>query len=272
MQEIFWLKLDKFKYYEFFSNLVKLENQKIIFTPNPEILLKVRDDTEFKNMLEKADFLLPDGIGLFIAFQILEENNRFFRLLKIPYYFFNLFFRRNTLYERYWDRICWSDLTKDLLNYAEKNAIKITIIDLYNPSDIKKVESQSIFSGKLKEKFNNLNFDYFIYNPEKKLEIIDQIKNSSSKIVFSTLWMKKQEQSVIEIMENCSNIKLWLWVWSSFDYYIWFQKRAPYIFRTLWLEWFYRLLTWPKKIDRLNRLYNAIIVFLWEVVKYQKKK
>jgi N-acetylglucosaminyldiphosphoundecaprenol N-acetyl-beta-D-mannosaminyltransferase len=95
------------------------------------------------------------------------------------------------------------------------------------------------------------------------------IKNSTSKMLFSTLWMKKQEQSVVEIMEKCPNIKLWLWVWSSFDYYIGFQKRAPYLFRALWLEWFYRLLTWPRKIDRLKRLYNAIVVFLIEIIKFK---
>jgi hypothetical protein len=74
-----------------------------------------------------------------------------------------------------------------LVNYSEKNNIKITILDLYNPTDSKKVKSQEIFSSKLKEKFPNLEFDYFIYEPSKKTEIIEQIKNSDSKIVFSTL-------------------------------------------------------------------------------------
>jgi hypothetical protein len=35
------------KYADFFTELVKLENAKIVFTPNPEILLKVREDSEF---------------------------------------------------------------------------------------------------------------------------------------------------------------------------------------------------------------------------------
>ena len=79
--------------------------------------------------------------------------------------------------------------------------------------------------------------------------------------------MKKQEESVIEVMENCKNIKLGLWVGSSFDYFIGFQKRAPKIWRSLWLEWFYRLLTWPRKLDRIKRLYRAIFLFIFEVFK-----
>jgi hypothetical protein len=78
-------------------------------------------------------------------------------------------------------------LTKDLVNYCEKNGIKITILDLYNPTDAKKVESQSIFLCKLSEKFPKLGFDYIIYNLDKKDEIIDMIKNSTSKMLFSTL-------------------------------------------------------------------------------------
>jgi N-acetylglucosaminyldiphosphoundecaprenol N-acetyl-beta-D-mannosaminyltransferase len=79
--------------------------------------------------------------------------------------------------------------------------------------------------------------------------------------------MKEQEKSVIEVMEKCKNIKIWLGVGSSFDYIINFQKRAPKFWRVLGLEWFYRLLTWPKKLNRLKRLYNAIFVFIFEVIK-----
>jgi UDP-N-acetyl-D-mannosaminuronic acid transferase (WecB/TagA/CpsF family) len=112
------------------------------------------------------------------------------------------------LYKKYGDRICGSDLTKHVLAKAIKNHTKITIIDLYNPTDIKKVESQKIFSEKLKEKFPKINFDYFIYDEKEKNKILEQIKKSDSKILFSTLGMKQQEKSVVEIMKSCSNIKL----------------------------------------------------------------
>lgn len=271
--KIFWIKIQNLKYKELLKKITKFEKQNIVFTPNPEILLKIKNDSEFKNILQKADFLTSDWIWLYIAYQILDNNFwKFINFLLLPYFFFNLFFRRKYLYEKYWERICWSDLTKDLLIYTEKNNIKITILDLYNPTDTKKVASQSIFKEKLQEKFPNLNFDYFIFNPEKKEEIFEKIKNSESKILFSTLGMKKQEENVLETMKNCENIKIWLWVWSSFDYFIGFQKRAPKIWRSLGLEWFYRLLTWPKKIDRLKRLYRAIFLFTFEVLKEKNRK
>jgi exopolysaccharide biosynthesis WecB/TagA/CpsF family protein len=78
--------------------------------------------------------------------------------------------------------------------------------------------------------------------------------------------MKKQEKSILDIMNSCDNIKIWTWIWSSFDYIIGFQKRAPNIWRYLWLEWLYRLATWPQKINRLKRLYRAIFIFIYKVI------
>jgi len=266
--QIFWIKLNNLKYKDFLKKITKLEKQNIVFTPNPEILLKTKTDSEFKKLLLKANYLTPDGIGLYIAFQILDNSlPKIINVILLPYFFFNLFFRRKYLYKKYWDRICWSDLTKDIVEFAQKNNIKITIIDLYNPTDTKKVESQKVFPGLINKKFPKLDFSYFIYKPSKKENIINKIAKSKSKILFSTLWMKKQEESVVEIMRTAKNIKLWLWIWSSFDYFIWFQKRAPKFLRALWLEWLYRLITWPKKIDRIKRLWSAIFVFVWEVIK-----
>jgi hypothetical protein len=78
-------------------------------------------------------------------------------------------------------------LTIDLLKFANKENIKITIIDLYNPNDEQKVASQEIFAERLKQIYTNLNFDYIIYDESKKEEIIENIKNSDSKVLFSTL-------------------------------------------------------------------------------------
>ncbi len=266
--KIFWLKIDNIKKEKLLNNITKFEKQNIVFTPNPEILLNTLSDKEFLQNLKKADYLTNDGIWLYIAYQIIDNN--FWKIINtilLPYFVFNLFFKRKKLYKKYWDRICWSDLTNDLINFCLKNNTKITIIDLYNPNDKNKVNSQKVFEKKLQEKFPKLNFDYFVYNPEKKQEIINQIKKSDSKILFSTIGMKKQEASVIEIMEQAQNIKIWLWVGSSFDYFVWFQKRAPKIWRKIWLEWFYRLFMWPQKIKRLKRLYNATFVFVYKVIR-----
>ena len=267
--KIFWIQFTATTTAEILDDLPSILVQAkstTIFTPNPEILLKQNQESEFRNILKQADYLVPDGIWLYIAAQLLEYDSKIMRVVLLPYFFFNLFFRRTMLYGKYWERICGSDLTRLLLDYAVKNNVGITILDPFFPKDLPKVASQKNFKKNLSEQFPGLNFDFFIYNPEHKSNIISQIRKSDSQILFSTLWMKVQEQSILEIMSQCWNIKLWLWVGSSFDYFIGFQKRAPKLWSLLWLEWLYRLATSPNKTRQFSKVWNAICVFLWKVI------
>lgn len=271
--KIFWLEILNNKYSNFFEDIKKLDKRLIISTPNPEMLLKASKDNDFYEILKKSDFLVPDGIWLFLAFQIIDNYRWFFfEFINLPFYIFNLIFRKKNLYKKYWERICWSDLTLDLLKFSETNNKKVVIIDLYNPKDKQKIVSQKLFEGKLQKIFYNLDFEYFIYKQEEKENIIENIKKSQSEILFSTLGMKLQEESILEIMSKCENIKLWIWVWSSLDVLTWFQKKTPYIIKKIGFEWFYRLLKWPRKFNRLLRLWNAIFVFPYKVMKIEQKK
>ena len=39
----------------------------MVFTPNPEIILECKKDKELENIINSADMVLPDGIGVVIA-------------------------------------------------------------------------------------------------------------------------------------------------------------------------------------------------------------
>ena len=106
----------------------------------------------------------------------------------------------------------------------------------------------------------------------KRLNVFTSSNNQEKLLKFAVLLsafedraveFKIQEENVVETMKNCENIKLWLWVGSSFDYFIGFQKRAPKAWRAIWLEWLYRLITWPRKLERIKRLWRAIFVFIF---------
>ena len=266
--DIFGICIKPLQKIELFEDISAFSSQKILFTPNPEILLRVKNDYWFWELLQKADYLTSDGIGLYVAYQILDSRLPFFlNILALPYYFFNLFFRRYYLYKIYWERITWNDLTKELLFWCEKQRVPIIVSDLYNPTDLNKVSAQNIFLEKMREVYPKLEIDFFIWNTQRKEQILEKMKNSKGKILFSTLWMKAQEENVLEIMKNCPHIKLGLWVGSSFDSITGLQKRAPKLWRDIGLEWLYRLVFWPQKLKRLKRLWNAIFVFIYEIYK-----
>jgi len=51
-----------------------LEGQKtLIVTPNPEMLYAASQDTKLQKILESAQIALPDGIGIFVGYQILTS-------------------------------------------------------------------------------------------------------------------------------------------------------------------------------------------------------
>ncbi|MCT4617244.1 MAG: WecB/TagA/CpsF family glycosyltransferase [Candidatus Gracilibacteria bacterium] len=265
--KIFGIEMSKLKYTNFLKEITennKDNSQKIIFTPNPEILLDSLTDDNFKQNLLKADYLTPDGIGLYLAYQILDnKHNKFINFLLLPYYILKLFLATDSLYNKYGDRICGSDLTNDLLDYAEKNSLEIAILDLYNPTDKNKVESQKTLIEKLNKKFKNIKFNLIIYRNNND-EVIKILNNQNNFALLATLGGKKQEQAIIDILPH-TKISLGLGIGSSIDYQIGFQRRAPKLMRSLGLEWLYRLIMGPQKIKRLKRIYNATFRFIYNI-------
>ena len=283
--KIFEIDIPKLLYSDFFWEITKyIEEKNIIkgksiFTPNPEICLETLSDKAFLDTLQQADYLTSDGIGLFLAYQIEDfmkhtETRGIKRKIQafflLPYFILRLLFQKEVLYSLYGERICGSTITEDLLYFCEKKAIPIAILDPYFPHDVAKCESQRFFSENLKKVFPKLNFEYHIYTEVRKTEIFEKIRENQAKVLFSTLWMKRQEYSIIEALNVCPNIHLGLAVGSSFDYFTGFQKRAPEIFRSLGFEWVYRIFTSPNKLKRLKRIYHAVVIFPCKVIYYER--
>lgn len=277
MMKIFWLKIWSYTYQDFLRETTDFlhdtsdEKWKAIFTPNPEICLEALEDREFLEVLQQADYLTSDGIWLYLAYQI-QDVSKLVAILLFPYFLFNILFRKKYIYKKYGERICGSDLTTSILEYAQHQGMRVAIIDPYYPDDKQKCISQESFKEKLSEKFPRLNFDFYVYTEKVSEKIFEGIKKSEAKILFSTLGMKRQEISILKWLETCPGLRLGLGVGSSFDYYIWFQKRAPKIFRNLWFEWLYRIFTSPNKWIRIKRIHKALLVFPVKVLLHQSNE
>lgn len=266
---IFWLEIKPLNYENLFQNIVSTSQRKIkIFTPNPEIMLRVKEDEDFKKTLNEATYLTSDGVGLFIAYEILSNNYpKILNIALTPYYIFKMIFNRDYFYRKFGDRICGSDLTKDLLDYYNTKNGSVAIIDPYYPEDKNKVESQKTLTQKLEKLYPNLKIKLHILSKDKE-EIRKEITKDKPELLLVTTGMKSQEEMVNYILEE-ADVKIAMWIGSSIDYLIWFQKRAPEFFRKFGLEWMYRLATWPQKLKRINRIYQALVVFLISIILYK---
>lgn len=218
---------------------LKNNNQTSIYTPNTEIVMTCQKDKEFLDLINKADIVVPDGIGLIYASKI----------KKIPLK----------------ERIAGYDVSVKLLELANENNLKLYMIG-GKPGVVEKA-AKRISDIYPNIKICGYNHGYFkgthIDTPEheEEIKIINDINKKSPDILFVGFGAKKQEKW-IEYNRDKINAKIIIGNGGTIDGLAGNVKRAPNIFIKLGLEWFYRLIQEPKRIKRQI----VIPVFLFKII------
>jgi UDP-N-acetyl-D-mannosaminuronic acid transferase (WecB/TagA/CpsF family) len=108
-----------------------LEGQKtLIVTPNPEMLYAASKDIKLQKILESAQIVLPDGIGIFVGYQIIASRlPKWIKYILLPYWCLCAIAQTEGFKTYYGERITGSRLTPDILSYAAQNQIGVNIID-----------------------------------------------------------------------------------------------------------------------------------------------
>src|SRR5690625_3261265 len=68
-----------------------------VVTANPEIVMKAREDAGYKEIIQTADYIVPDGVGILMAAKIMRQPLQ--------------------------ERVAGSDLMMDLLTFAEEQGL-----------------------------------------------------------------------------------------------------------------------------------------------------
>ncbi len=207
----------------------------IIVTPNPEIIVKAREDAEFREILNSASLCTADGIGVVYASK----------------------FYKNKINER----VCGYDMTIEMLKlHKETNA------SFYLLGAGKGVAEKAVQN--LKSTYTGINVvgchdGYFDEEEEKK--IIEEIISLKPSILILGLGMKKQEKFATKY-KDVIPCKITFCVGGTIDVLSGEAKRAPDIFIKFNLEWFYRLMKNPKRFFRMLSLpYFMILVFIEKI-------
>ena len=98
-------------------------------------------------------------------------------------------------------------------------------------------------------------------NMDKIVSIVNQVQ---PEILIVALGMPKQEKWINENLKEMPSVKLAIGVGGSFDFISGKTKRAPRFLQSLGLEWLWRFILQPW---RIKRVFNAIIIFPWLVLK-----
>jgi N-acetylglucosaminyldiphosphoundecaprenol N-acetyl-beta-D-mannosaminyltransferase len=196
-------------------------------TPNPEMLVEAHKNPPFKKILNSANLSIPDGIGLKLFSKI-----------------------------RY--RVAGTDVFNAICSRSVEGGSSIFLLGGFgNTSERLRNVLQKDFPGI--NILGSLEGD-----PDKASDklVVSEIKKitEGKKIdfLFVAYGHPKQENWIAR-NTNKLNTGVAGGVGGAFDFYLGVQKRAPFVMRSLGLEWLFRLLRQPRA--RFKRIFDAVVVF-----------
>lgn len=201
----------------FRKRLAKREGTFVV-TANPEIVMAARENKEFAHMVQQADFVTADGIGVVKAAAMLQTP--------LP------------------ERVTGYDLMTELLKIANENSYKVYLIGA-KPEVIKETVKKVRHDY---PKIDLVGFQDGYYQDDSK--VIESVIQCAPQLVFAALGAPKQEEFLLKIRPSLSESFL-MGVGGSFDVLSGLAKRAPKWMQKIHLEWFYRLIKEPSRWRRM---------------------
>ena len=206
-------------------------------TPNAEIVYEAIYDDSFRDLLNGAALVLPDGAGVVLGARILGTP--------------------------LWGKVAGIEFGEAVCASMAKSGGRVYLLG-------GKPGVAELAAQKLTEKYPGLNIcgtadGYF----KDEAPVIEKVNAAKPDVLFVCLGAPKQEK----FMKNHLNeldAKLMLGLGGSLDGYAGVAKRAPQWMIDLYLEWLYRLIKEPKRFGRMMRLPKFVILCVKEKLRRAK--
>lgn len=213
------------------KDAIKFKKQLHLITLNPEMVARQSWDQEFRQVLQEAELLVPDGIGIVWAARILGK--------KIA------------------SRISGVDLAEVLFDEGSKQGWRVFLVG----------GSELVITRacqEIKKRFPLLSIVGFQhgYFKEEKV-VVDMINSQKPDIVLVGMGSPRQELWIARFRGQLE-ASVFLGVGGSFDVWSGLKPRAPRLMQEIGLEWLYRVIREPK---RLLRVVPSFGRFGWIVAK-----
>lgn len=196
---------------------------KIVVTPNAEILQMYSTDPAVKEALEKADYIVPDGVGVLMAAKRLGTPLK--------------------------EKVAGVELSRNLLEKAAKEGGNVYLLGA-------KPGVAAEAKRCLEEEIPGISIvgardGYF--KPEDEPAIIEEINGLDVDMLFVCLGAPKQE---LWMAEHKGDLKVgvMLGLGGSLDIFSHTLKRAPQWMIQCRIEWLYRVIKEPYRIGRIASL------------------
>lgn len=235
--EILGIKVDDYSMLETVVHIqeaVEKKAQTWVVTANPELIFAAGTDARLKQLINRAQVVTPDGIGVVWAAKRLGHSVS--------------------------ERVTGIDLLEALLPVAGEK--KWRVFFLGSKPGVAELAAQ-----KIAEKHPGVIWQsqhgYFL--PEEQAEIVERICEFQPDLLLVGLGAPRQE---FWIASHPGLATVSIGVGGSFDALAGLNKRAPQWIRDIHLEWLYRLLKQPQRMKRQMVLPK----FAWRVIRQGKNE
>ena len=212
----------------------KMDGQRpcTILAVNPEKVIRAQQDSTLLDQLRTADLLIPDGIGVILAMRLLGLGQA--------------------------ERVPGSELMPKL---CERALEKGYTVFLFGASA--EVNQQAVAA--LQRRYPGIQIvgsHHGYVNGDEMQSVVTLINECKPDLLFVALGSPHQELWMSRYLPQLQ-VKVCQGVGGTFDVLAGHVRRAPQIFRSVHLEWFYRLVSNPARIRRQT----ALPLFAYRVFK-----
>ncbi|MCX6784652.1 MAG: WecB/TagA/CpsF family glycosyltransferase [Candidatus Komeilibacteria bacterium] len=218
-----------------------IQKNRLIVTVNSEFIVLAQTDQRFKDILNKAELCLVDTTGVVLMAKLflgqwlnrLPGADFFWPLLKLAkeqgsgVYF--LGGRQNS-----------SQKTAEIV---QQKYPTLKVVG-FNEGPQFQIKDSKIFFNEEQSKVND--------------QVLAEINQQRPEVLLVAFGAPKQEYWLAEYLNSCPSVKIAIGVGGTFDFVAGLVARAPQSWRSIGLEWLWRLICEPW---RYRRIFTALIKF-----------
>ena len=241
------------------SWIKKTTDMKLIVTAYSEFYVQAVKDSVFMNVLKSADLVTPDGVSVLAAIIFLENYRgkpiitRLFGGLKIA---------GKIISGNVGETVTGVWLFENLTKMAANKGWKVFLLGGWNNVSGQAAKMLLNRFPKIKVEFDE--GETMVGTDEKKnKEVLTKINKFAPDILFVAYNPVKQEKWLAK-HKDVLKTKIGMGIGGTFDEYVGRVKKAPIWMERAGLKWLWRLLTEPKRIERIVR---AVLIFPWLIFK-----
>lgn len=222
------LNVDSFTFEEAIEYAKTISGQ--VVTINPEMINNAVQNPEFAEIINNAELVIPDGIGVQIGLKILGYNVR---------------------------RIAGIEFSRRMVEECAKSEQSVALVGA-KPEIVQKAKEN--LEHDIQGLYVTYAHDGYFKDDD---EILNELKIRQPRLVLCALGSPKQEEFILKAKELLPDA-LFVGVGGSFDVWSGVVERAPEIYQKLGLEWLYRTVKEPK---RFKRIFPTLPLFVLKVLR-----